>query len=78
MSAAELKKSIIEKLNVVNDEEFLAAVHSFLVINEEDKEIYNLSEEQLKAVNEGLEEYKAGKGISNEEVEKKFDEWLGK
>lgn len=50
-----------------------------LIANEEtDISIYELSEEQLKAVEEGHLQYKNGEFLTEEQADKDIEEWLGK
>lgn len=45
-------------------------------IDNEEEEIYHLSDEQLKAVEEAQEQYRRGEYVTNEELEKEIEEWL--
>jgi predicted transcriptional regulator len=48
-------------------------------VNEEtDTNIYELSEQQLKAVEEGQLQYKNGEFLTEEQADKDIEEWLGK
>ncbi len=46
-------------------------------IGDNKNDIYYLSKEQLKAVEEAGQEYKNGQFISDEEANKEIEEWLG-
>lgn len=72
MNVLERKKYIKEKIDNIVDEELLEKVEELL--NHED--IYILSDEQLKRVEEARAEYLRGETISDEDDEKYFDEWF--
>lgn len=50
---------------------------SLIEIEGIDKSIYTLSEEQLKAVEEGQLQYKKGLLLTEEQADKEIEEWLG-
>ena len=77
MSTAELKTKIINEITESDDEELLRDVLRLLEIEGGDNDIYILSEEQERAISKAQDSVRAGKFLTEEEVNKKMDEWLG-
>jgi predicted transcriptional regulator len=46
------------------------------IINESNRLIYPLTDKQLAAIEEAVEQIKAGKFLTDEEARKEIDEWL--
>ncbi len=76
MKTIELKKKLIRKIYSLEDKSLLKEVSRIIGIENEENEIYHLSDEQLKAVEEAQEQYLRGEYITNEEIEKEIEEWL--
>ncbi|QKJ62776.1 hypothetical protein [Flavobacterium sp. M31R6] len=77
MSTLELKLEIFDKLKSIEDEGLLKKIMTLLKTVEEDK-IYHLNEYELNMVKEGEEDIKAGRVISQEQLDKEDLEWLSK
>lgn len=77
MSTLELKLEIFDKLKSVEDVGLLKKIMTLLQTVDEDK-IYHLSEYELNMVKEGEEDIKAGRVISQEQLDKEDLEWLSK
>ena len=77
MSTLELKLAIYDKLKSVEDDGLLKKIMKLLKTVDEDK-IYHLSEYELNMVKEGEEDIKAGRVISQEQLDKEDLEWLSK
>ncbi|OOG77011.1 hypothetical protein [Flavobacterium sp. A45] len=77
MSSLELKLEIFDKLKSVEDESLLKKIMALLKTVDEDK-IYHLSKYELDMVKEGEEDIKAGRVISQEQLDKEDLEWLSK
>ena len=77
MSTLELKLAIFDKLKSVEDDSLLEKIMSLLKTFDEDK-IYHLNEFELNMVKEGEEDIKAGRVISQEQLDKEDLEWLSK
>ncbi len=77
MSTLELKLAIYDKLKSVEDDSLLEKIMSLLKTVDEDK-IYHLNEFELNMVKEGEEDIKAGRVISQEQLDKEDLEWLSK
>jgi hypothetical protein len=76
MKTTELKEKVIRKIFSIEDEILLKEVSKLIGVSNEE-EIYHLSDEQLKAVEEAQEQYRRGEFISGEEADKEIREWLG-
>jgi len=76
MSTLELKQKIITRIRESQNPDLLKEVIRLLEIESEDIEVYKLSEEQRKGIDQAREEIKNGKFISNEQSDKEIDEWL--
>lgn len=78
MTAKELKKSLIHKIDISENNELLEEMYRLIANEETDISVYELSEEQLKAVEEGQLQYKKGEFLTEEQADKDIEEWLGK
>lgn len=75
MSGKELKEILKEKIDYVQDE---ALIQRLLDMVNEEAVPYKLNESQRRSIERGLEDVRAGRVVSNEDVQKELDEWLGK
>ncbi len=78
MTVTELKKRLIGKISLLENNELLEEMYRLIANEETDISIYELSEEQLKAVEEGQHQYKNGEFLTEEQANKDIEEWLGK
>lgn len=78
MTAKELKKKLIHKIDLSENNELLEEMYRLIANEEADTNIYDLSEHQLKAVEEGQLQYKNGEFLTEEQADKDIEEWLGK
>ncbi|MDF2433612.1 MAG: hypothetical protein JWP44_3243 [Mucilaginibacter sp.] len=76
MTVIQLKEKIIAKISATDNEELLEHISD--LIDLEYNGVHQMSPGEIEAVNEGLEQLKSGKWISNEESNKRVDEWLKK
>jgi predicted transcriptional regulator len=74
MTTKQLKIRIIEKLEKTDNADLLEAVEQ--TIDHYSEEVYILSEDELRDVNRGLEQMRRGQVISDEESNRRIDEWL--
>ena len=77
MKTVELKKRLIKRIYSLEDKSLLEEMWMMIGIENEDDEIYHLSDEQLKAVDEAQEQYLSGEYLSGEEADKEIKKWLG-
>ncbi len=68
MSAIELKKRLIDKIQRTDDENLLKEAYRLL----------ELSDEQRKKVFEAKQQIKTGQFLTNHQADKEIDEWLSK
>ncbi|MCX6220938.1 MAG: hypothetical protein NTZ69_08110 [Bacteroidia bacterium] len=77
MTSIELKKRLIGKINQTQNNEILEEMYR-LIVNEETDNIYELSDEQKKAVEEARQQFKNGQFLKSDQADKEIEEWLGK
>ena len=78
MSAVELKKRLIDKIQKTENEDLLEEAYRLLQLETEDIEIYKLTGDQKKAIDEARNQIKNGQFLTDEQVNKEIDEWLKK
>jgi hypothetical protein len=74
----ELKEKLIEKINNTDDAELLEELLLLFDLESKTEEVYKLGQEEEEAVNEGIYQLKNGLFVSNEESNRRADEWLKK
>ena len=75
MSAIELKKRLIDKIQKIDNENLLGEAYRLLELETEDIEIYKLNDEQRKAINEARQQIKNGQFLTDEKSNLEIDEW---
>lgn len=75
MKTVELKKILVQRIEEINDEQFLKAIKTILDSKVE-SEVMLLSEEQKLEIFESRKEIEAGKFVDQNELEVEFDKWL--
>ena len=78
MSTIDLKEKLIQSIENTNDEQLLGEIYRLFAIENNDLEIYKLSEEQIQAIIIGQNEIRNGLFIENEAANKEIEEWLKK
>jgi len=78
MSTAELKEKLIVEIKNTDDEELLMSISDMLALESNPDRVYEMSKEELDAVNDGIYQIENGMSFSNEEARKIFDKCLGK
>ena len=78
MTAKELKKKLIHKIDLSENNELLEEMYRLIANEETDTNIFDLSEQQLKAVEEGQLQYRNGEFLTEEQADKDIEELLGK
>lgn len=78
MTAKELKKKLIHKIDQSKNNDLLEEMYRLIANEETDISVYELSEEQIKAVEDGQLQYKNGEFLTEEQADKDIEEWLGK
>jgi len=78
MSATELKLEIIKKLTEIEDEVVLEEIYRLVAAESDIEGIYNLTTEEIRSIQAGLEDAKAGRVYSTEEAKQVVKQWLKK
>ncbi|MDH4091876.1 MAG: hypothetical protein OEV24_15555 [Cyclobacteriaceae bacterium] len=78
MSTIELRKRLIDKIQKTDNENLLEEAYRLLELETQDIEVYKLTDEQRKAVNEARQEIKDGQFLTDEQANNEIDEWLRK
>ncbi len=76
MTEIELKKRLITRIKSLKDPLLLEEVSRLIEPGSAEDDIYILSEQQKKDIEEAQEQYKKGQFISNEDADKQTDQWL--
>lgn len=78
MTVTELKQRLIGKIEQTENNELLEEMYRLITNDETDNSTYVLSDEQLKAVQEGQLQYLNGQFLTEDQADKDIEEWLGK
>jgi len=79
MSTAELKEKLIAQINDTDNDELLSEISTRLYIESKSANgVYQMSEAEREAVSDGLNQIKNGQWISDEEANRRVEEWLRK
>jgi len=78
MTVAELKKRLIGKINQTEELEILEEMYRLIANQETDGNIYILSDEQRRAVEEGQQQFKNGQFLKSQQADNEIEKWLGK
>ena len=73
MTLIELKKSIHEKIDSLNDQDYLEMLESMLDNREE---VFIIPEHMKEGIRQGKEDIKNGRIHTMEDFEKKYEQWL--
>ena len=76
MSTAEMKIKLITRINETNNPDMLKDMLRFLEINEDENDIYIVSDEKKEGLIKARQSIASGILFSNEAVNKEIDEWL--
>lgn len=78
MSTVELRKRLIDQIQKTENRNLLEEASRLLELEAENIEIYKLTDEQRKVVNEGRQQLKEGKYLTDDQANQETDEWLNK
>jgi len=78
MSVAELKKSIIESLNFIDDAFLLKQINEVLTSSASNESKVYFTNEQINLIEEAEADIKNGDVLTDEEANNEIDEWLKK
>lgn len=76
MTFIERKRQIIQRLETVFDERIFGEIEQLLDQKEPENDILYFSPELKGKIDDALERMKAGEGISDEDMKKRFAKWL--
>ncbi|MBN8572247.1 MAG: hypothetical protein J0M18_21700 [Ignavibacteria bacterium] len=77
MNITELKTEVINRINALNEEDFLVQLKDIIDWHN-DTEPYKLSDEERIAVEDGIKDIEEGRYISDEDLRKNISGWLKK
>ena len=78
MSIPELKSQIIKRLSLIEDEMILQEIYNLINVELSNDAIYNLSDQEKKAIEAGLNDIQNGKVYNSEKANDLMNEWLKK
>ena len=79
MSTAELKEKVIAQINETDDDGLLDEISTMLDIAARTKDgVYEMSNAEIEAVEDGLRQLKNGQWITHEEAKRQVEEWAKK
>ncbi len=71
-----IKQQIIDRVNAIEDPTFLKGILDLINAGSELEEVYSFTQEEKRAVQEGLQDIDAGRVYSNEAAKKLISKWL--
>jgi len=77
MTVQELKKRLIGEINKTQDPDILEVMYRLILNQEDDDDFFELSEEQIKNIEEGQKEYREGKYLTEDESNEEINRLLG-
>lgn len=78
MTTKELRNKVIGKINQIDDEEVLNEIYRMLDDTNHDEEIFQLSENHKRAIEEGKSQIESGQFLTNKQVNQEIGKWLNK
>lgn len=76
MVISELKKRLIDKIRKTDNEDLLQEILRLLEPGSEENDLYELSDGQRNAINEGREQIERGQFLTDAQANKEIEEWL--
>lgn len=76
MSSIDLKTKLIEKINEIEDIEFLEAIKT--ILDTKSGNLYALSDKQKESIEVGRQQIKDGDFLKNDDVFTELKEWIKK
>jgi hypothetical protein len=78
MSTIELRKLLIEKIQLTDDDKLLEEASWLLEVEIEESDAYILNDKQKEAIEEARKQIINGEYLTDQESNKEIDEWLSK
>ncbi len=76
MSTMELRKLLIEKIQVIDDDKLLEEAYRLLEVDIEESDVYILNDNQKEAIDEAIKQITQGQYLTDEESNREIDEWI--
>ena len=76
MVISELKKRLIDKIRKTDNEDLLQEILRLLEPGREEDVLYELSDGQRNAINEGREQIERGQFLTDAQANREIEEWL--
>jgi hypothetical protein len=76
MKTVDIRKKLIEEINVSENKNLLEELYHYLKQENKIQEIYKLSDEQNSAIMEAREQIKKGDYLTNEQADQEIEKWL--
>lgn len=76
MKTIEIKKKLINEINLSSNKNLLDEFYRFLNLENEIQETYKLNADQNSAITEAREQIKNGDYLTNEKANQEINEWL--
>lgn len=78
MSAIDLRKKLIDKIEKTNNEDLLSEAFRLFEIESDDIQFYVLNDLQKSEIQQARKQIKNGQYLTDEEANKEINEWLKK
>jgi predicted transcriptional regulator len=79
MSTTELKEKLIAQINNTDNDELLSEILTMLYVESRSiNGVYQMSEAEQEAVEDGIKQIENGQCVSDEEANRQIEEWLRK
>ncbi len=78
MSTIELRKLLIKKIQLTDNDKLLEEASRLLEVEIEESDVYVLNDKQKEDIEEGRKQIINGEYLTDEESNKEIDEWLSK
>jgi hypothetical protein len=77
MTVKDLKQKLIHRIDQSENSELLEEMYRIITNEESDGNVYELSADQIRMVEEAQLQYKEGKFLTSEQADNDVDKWLG-
>ncbi len=77
MTVKDLKQKLIRRIDQSENSELLEEMYRLIANEESDGNVYELSADQIRAVEEAQLQYNEGKILTSDQADKDVEEWLG-
>ncbi len=78
MSRSELKQRLFKQIELTENDEILEEVYRILELGSYNEAENLISNELMASIEKGLDDYKNGRIVSNEQAKLVFEKWLNK